>query len=98
MPNIEHGNIKGPWEVSQIFFAELNEVDDEIGRIAEKCLTPTCIFQGDGDKKVLPEDTKKFFGKLRGPKKLVTVHAGHDYTGAEAEVLAQMLAWFSEYV
>jgi dipeptidyl aminopeptidase/acylaminoacyl peptidase len=96
--SIEHGNIKGPWEINQIFFRELRDVDDEIGRIADICQTPVCIFQGDSDNKVMPEDTKQFFIKLAGPKKLVTVHAGHDYAGAEQQVLTEMLAWFSKYV
>jgi dipeptidyl aminopeptidase/acylaminoacyl peptidase len=96
--SIEHGNIKGPWEINQRFFSEFNFIDKRIEHLARSCVTPTCIFQGDSDDKVLPADTREFLRKLNGPKQLVMVNAGHDYKGAEEEVLIEMLAWFSNYV
>lgn len=96
--SIEHGNIKGPWEINQCFFRELSLIDTQVARLAESCQTPVCVFQGRSDNKVLPADTEKFLGKLGGTKRLVTVDAGHDYKGAEGEVLSEMLAWFKRYV
>jgi dipeptidyl aminopeptidase/acylaminoacyl peptidase len=96
--SIQHGNIRGPWEVNQQFFGELRMIDEHIERLGITSETPTCIFQGRADNKVGLEDTKEFFKKLHEPKRLLIVNAGHDYTGAEAEVLSEMLAWFSEYV
>lgn len=68
--------------------------------IAEKLHVPVLMFVGTKDISCPPQYAKKFFGLLKGEKKLVEFGAGHDWTEEELveKTTSESLAWFNKYL
>lgn len=91
------GQIKGAWELNQMFFEELAPTEQGIA-LAVEGATGVMVLQGLMDGKVSARNAEGVFDLLAEPRKLDLLEgADHYYTGMEKMVSQKCVTWLKNH-
>ncbi len=92
------GKFKGPLELNEAFFSDLQKVEQEV-LATLPLLQNVLVMATTPDVKVPLENVVEVINNVREPKKLIIYEGvNHDYHPVENDAVGHGVAWFKEYL